>query len=99
MPTLTWENSNGKDGRLCLSIQSSVQPKSARVWIATSDTRDFRKSRWKGQPVDIDADGKLAACLVAPPAKGYLAYYGDVEYDLDGMVWSLSTQVRVVAAP
>jgi len=99
MPKLTWENSDYKDGRMCLSIQSSVQPKSARVWIANSDTRDFRKSRWKSQPVDFDADGKLALCLVAPPAKGYLAYYGEVEYDLDGMSWSLSTQVRVVTAP
>jgi len=99
MPKLTWENSGATDGRLCLSIQSSAPPKSAQVWIAASDTRDFRKSRWKAQTVDFDADGKLTLCLVAPPTKGFLAYYGEVEYELDGLPWSLSTQVRVVAAP
>ncbi len=98
MPKLTWKNTGAADGQLCLSMTSSDQPKSARVWVATSDTRDFRKSRWTARDVDFDADGKLAQCLIPPPAKGFLAYYGEVEYEFAGLPWSLSTQVRVAPA-
>ena len=44
------------------------------------------------------ADGTVAG-TVAPPEKGCLAFYGEVEYEEDGLRYELSTQLRVAGTP
>lgn len=97
MPKLTWQHANADDGELKLSVQTSTSPKAARLWVAVSETKDFRKSRWKEQPAEIGNDGKSVVGTVAPPAKGFLAFYGELDFDGDGVPFTLSTQVRVAA--
>ncbi len=97
MPKQTWEHGNTEDGKLRLSIHTNSQPKAARLWLATSDTQDFRKSRWVEKEANISAAGKLISGVVPPPEKGCLALYGEVDYEIDGITYSLSTQVRVCA--
>ena len=32
---------------------------------------------------------------VTPPEKGHLAFYGELDYEIDGLKYHLSTQVRM----
>jgi PhoPQ-activated pathogenicity-related protein len=95
MPKISWNHDDTPDGRLRLNIQSNVVPKGARLWVATSETKDFRKSRWEEKPADITVSGKQVIGVLPSPEKGFLALYGEVDFELDGMTYSLSTQVRV----
>ncbi len=95
MPKQTWEHGNTEDGQFRLSIHTNTAPKAARLWVAASDTQDFRKSRWTRRDAKISEDGKLVVGTVAQPETGCLAFYGEVDYELDGLIYSLSTQVRV----
>lgn len=93
MPQLTWKHDD-ENGKARLTVQSDPLPKTARIWIADADKRDFRKSTWKEQPAVIGKDSVSA--LVDLPAAGQRVFYGEVEYQLDGITYYLSTQVRVL---
>jgi hypothetical protein len=34
---------------------------------------------------------------VTPPEQGHLAFYGELDYEIDGLKYHLSTQIRVTA--
>jgi PhoPQ-activated pathogenicity-related protein len=92
MPKLLWKHDDDKKG-LRLTITADVQPKAARFWVATAKTRDFRKSEWKEQQVEL-GKGSITG-LVTPPEAGFLAFYGELDYEIDGIKYTLSTQIRV----
>lgn len=93
-PQMEWKHGD-EDGYASLSIATKTPPKNSRLWVATSDTRDFRKSEWKETPARMTDSGQLVVGRVKPPGKGCLAFYGEVEYEIDGLKYTLSTQVRV----
>jgi PhoPQ-activated pathogenicity-related protein len=95
-PALSWEHSDGPDGELKLTIKSSTDPKSARLWTATSDSRDFRESTWGSTDINKTPAGLEAG--VNRPASGYIALFGDIEYQVDGIPYHLSTQIRQTSA-
>ncbi len=95
MPKLSWKD-EGKDGLVCLNVESSVTPKGARMWTATVETHDFRKSKWESKDVPLDK-GPLCFCA-APPRDGFRAFYGEMDFEIDGIAYTLSTQIRIVAA-
>jgi PhoPQ-activated pathogenicity-related protein len=66
----------------------------ARLWVAHSATRDFRKSVWKEQPARVD-EGTVVD-EVARPENGFVAFYAELDFEIDGSRHNLSTQVRVV---
>jgi PhoPQ-activated pathogenicity-related protein len=93
MPKLTWKHDDA-DGKPRLRIQSDPIPKAARLWIADAEKRDFRKSTWKEQAATIRGDTMLGTIDV--PDAGFRVFYGEMEYQIDGITFYLSTQVRVL---
>jgi PhoPQ-activated pathogenicity-related protein len=68
--------------------------RSARVWTARSETRDFRKSKWSSTP--MEQQGNMYVAKIDPPETGFSAVFGEVTLEQDGRVFPLSTQVRVL---
>jgi PhoPQ-activated pathogenicity-related protein len=98
MPAFWWTHSDAADGRLRLEVTASPAPRSAQVWVARSETRDFRKARWESAPLTLPADaaGKTLVAAIARPETGFVALFGDLEFDDDGQGYHLSTQIRQV---
>lgn len=96
MPKLGWKHSTEGD-KLRLTIESSTPALAARLWVADADNHDFRGSRWHEQPVEI-ADGRVVG-VVDAPKEGCQAFYGELEYEIDGIRYFLSTQLRICGKP
>jgi PhoPQ-activated pathogenicity-related protein len=94
MPAVTWKHENN-NGHLSLTIDATPRPVGARLWIARAPTQDLRAAEWKEEAVRY-TDGKITG-EVAPPEKGYTAFFGELDYEIDGVKYHLSTQVRVTA--
>jgi PhoPQ-activated pathogenicity-related protein len=96
MPELHWKHDDA-DGKLRLTVTSKPPPLAARLWVAEAPTRDFRDAKWQERPATLQ-DGAVAG-EVAPPAKGCLAFYGELEFEIDGIRYPLSTQLRLAGKP
>jgi PhoPQ-activated pathogenicity-related protein len=92
MPRLQWRHGD-KAGKLCLAVQCSPAPAGARLWVADAPTRDFRKAHWLQRPAKI-AKG-LVTGEIDPPANGYRAFFAELDFEVDGLPYHLSTQIRV----
>jgi PhoPQ-activated pathogenicity-related protein len=92
MPAVTWKHEN-KDGLLHLTIEAAPHPAGARLWIARAPTQDLRGAVWKEQPLKY-SDGKIVG-EVAPPETGHAAFFGELDYEIEGVKYHVSTQVRV----
>jgi PhoPQ-activated pathogenicity-related protein len=88
LPDLTWDFTASEPGKATLTIHASPAPKSARLWSATSTTRDFRESKW--EPSSLQA-GETITAKIPPTTGGHLAVYGEVEYEVDGIPYHLTT--------
>ena len=91
MPKMTWKYSY-KANECHLEIKTAVKDTAAKMWVATSDTRDFRKSKWN--PLEMKAGKAGFAGSVQLPTKGYLAIFGEVAFS-GSPAYSLNTQVGV----
>lgn len=94
-PNMTWDLEE-KGNALSLSVKADIPPASARVWIATSDTRDFRKSKWS--PTAIDAKEGVYSHDLPRPSAGYAAMFAEVKFLLDGKPAYLCTNVRMIGS-
>jgi PhoPQ-activated pathogenicity-related protein len=93
MPKLTWRHDDAA-GKARLTVRAAPAPKGARLWVAEAPTRDFRKAQWVERPVTREGGRVVGA--VAPPAKGYVAFYAELDYAVGDLPYHLSTQVRVL---
>ena len=91
MPNLSWKHES-VNGKPRLTIAATPAPTGARLWIAQTPTGDFRTAKWNAQEVSL-SDGKIVG-EVTPPNKGHLAFFGELDYAIDGLRYHLSTQVR-----
>jgi PhoPQ-activated pathogenicity-related protein len=91
-PKLDWKHADATDGKLRLSVTSTPPARSARLWVARSETRDFRKARWETSKTAGEVSTFHAEEM--RPESGYIALFGDLEYEVDGFRYHLSTQVR-----
>jgi hypothetical protein len=65
--------------------------------VAKSDTKDFRKARWESREIALK-EGEPVNASIAKPEKGFIAYYADLGYEIDGLPQWLCTQLKVAAA-
>ncbi len=91
LPGMTWVYDE-KAGVCRLEVTTAAKTTAMRVWTADSDTRDFRKARWAE-----DVGAKFPATVRAP-GKGFKAFYAETEYDMDGLKFTLCTQLRILEA-
>lgn len=91
MPQLEWKHSD-RGENLRLTVKATPAPREAHLWVARSKTKDFRESPWTSRPL-LKMDEVLYNELPRPDV-GYIAIFGDLEYDIDGITYHLSTQVR-----
>lgn len=91
MPGMSWV-CDEKEGVCRLEVTSAAKTKSMRVWTADAPTRDFRKARWAE-----DSAAKFPATVTAP-GKGFRAFFAETEYDLEGLRFTLCTQIRILEA-
>lgn len=94
MPRLTWKHEG--DEPCTLTVRSEPAPKSARLWVTESTTLDMRKAKWTEQPIKMEKDAVVGECL--PPKAGYRAFFAECDYEIDGLRYSLATQVRVLSS-
>jgi PhoPQ-activated pathogenicity-related protein len=96
MPQLDWKYDEA-DGEIRLSIHSKPAAESARLWIAHSDTKDFRNAKW--EPTELtkdegngDSDGYVG--VVPKSEKGHVAVFGEATYKYGPLKYNLSTGLR-----
>jgi PhoPQ-activated pathogenicity-related protein len=92
LPAMTWKHAD-EEGKQVLTVSSKTPFKTGRGWVAKSPTMDFRKATWEEVPAKLKED--TATVTVTPPEKGCQAFYGELEFEKDGVTYSLCTQVRV----
>lgn len=92
LPRLDWQHDD--DGDQCrLSIAAAETPAVVKLWTATSASRDFRESNWQSQVITLEGDRFVGR--VPKPATGHVALFGELEFYLDDLKYSLSTRIRV----
>jgi PhoPQ-activated pathogenicity-related protein len=92
MPDVSWKHEDS-DGKLRLSIAANPKPLGARLWVAQTASKDFRAAKWAEQTANV-SDGMFVG-EVTPPEKGHVAFFGELDYEIDGLKYHLSTQVRM----
>jgi hypothetical protein len=79
---------------LDLSLRCTlVPPTAARVHAAEAETRDFRLAWW--EPSALELNGDKAVCRVQPKTR-HAAAVLELEFDLDGLRYTLSTPLRIL---
>ena len=91
MPKVSWKHETG-NGKVRLTIAATPAPIGARLWIARTPAKDFRAATWNEQAVSL-SDGKITG-EVTLPDEGHLAVFGELDYEIDGLRYRLSTQMR-----
>lgn len=95
MPELTWKHDESGD-QLRLTVTSNPQPKAVNVWLCAAPTKDIRNARWESRPVAISSG--TVEILEDRPASGVACFYADCDYEIDGLPFTLCTQLRLVEA-
>jgi PhoPQ-activated pathogenicity-related protein len=97
LPRLDWKFESPPDGPYTLTINADPAPKSARLWSAEADNRDFRQSKWES--TSLSPGGVVTAEIEAPKGGRKKAVFGSLEYELDGIPYRLTTSFFEPGAP
>ncbi len=90
MPQVTWTPQQSDDG-ITLSIQCDQKPTYVRLWSATSNSKDFRDSKWEYKLLWA-TDGKFVGHKQQRPDE-HVAVFGEMMFGNDVVPYSLSTLV------
>jgi len=95
MPKLSWEHDEEPDGSYRITVEASPQPLECHLWVAYSDTEDFRDARWeRSAALPIGENGSVSG-TVSRPEKGFVAFYADLGYQIAELPLRLCTQLRL----
>ena len=90
-PKMDWKREDGN-----IVVDSQFQASSAKLWIAESDTKDFRTSKWTSRDVKLEksGSGNCSAEIPKPASDKHVAYfvelttkYGDIPCSFTTQVW------------
>jgi len=97
MPKITWKHSDSEAGTAKLDINYTTKPLAYRIWMADSETRDFRKSKWE-QTKDDGSKPSPAGVVthMNKPDSGYRAWLADLDYEIGDLKYTLTTQLRIL---
>ena len=94
LPKMEWTFKDGAKAEIALTVNQPA--KSARLWVAESNDRDFRGDRWYASELEIKTGSAKVAGEVKPFESGYRAYLAEVVLTAsDGHEYKLSTEARV----
>ena len=96
----------GKFDGTALSVSYEGTLKSQRIWSADSESRDFRQARWRAQSLMDSKDGgrvvisgEVSTDLKFNlPETGFRALFVETEFEIDGLAFPLTTQLRILEA-
>lgn len=94
IPAVTWKHDDAADGKLRLTVNASPAPMKIQLWQANHTGTDFRTAKWTSREVPVKDSG--AEISVEKPATGCTAYFADAAYEIDGIPYTLCTQMRIV---
>jgi PhoPQ-activated pathogenicity-related protein len=95
MPELGWKHDEAGE-RLRLTVSCNTAPTEVKVWRCMGPTKDLREARWESRVVPF-VDGK-AEILETRPTTGVMSFFADCTYEIDGLPYTLCTQLRMVEA-
>ena len=67
------------------------------MWFASTPDYDLRESRWASAPMTRTRDGGWQGFLQRP-RRGRAAAYAELVFDIDGRLFTLTTQLKVLEA-
>ena len=89
LPTMKWKLA-ASDTHYEIAIESDIAMRTARLWTARSETKDFRQARWSSTVLSKE---ELEAVCIVKPESGHIAFFVELESISDGLPFSLTTQV------
>ncbi len=98
MPKIDWAVSETQSDRVALTLTSASKPVKVQMWLAKSETRDFRSAAWVSQPMFEDSEGVFVA-QIARKADGFTAFFGEMVSDNLVAPVYLSTSVTILGGP
>ena len=88
---------NVTDTENFVSVSAGNLTEDVRLWIAHSETRDFRAARWNS-PTPMPRDkGQEWMTSLRKPAEGFMAVFGEFGFVYDGLPYTLSTPIHIFA--
>jgi PhoPQ-activated pathogenicity-related protein len=90
-PAIEWKHET-QGNQFRLTIQSQVKPVDVRLWTAAAEDKDFRNSEWKPQQLKAKDDRYVGE--VPQPVGSHVALFGEAQFRLDDLDYSLTTQLR-----
>lgn len=105
MPEPSWTY-EPRDGGLSAAVAPVGTSTAMTTWQADAPTRDFRPVRWTptggsyggGKVVVGQAGGVAFRSELRPPAEGFRAGFVETQFEVDGLTFPLSTQIRILEA-
>lgn len=97
LPTPRWSYARRPDGGIKLTVESDVPLEEARLFVTDAATRDFRDSKWKFER--MSGSGSKWSDEADRPAAGCRAVFGEAVFAIDGVKFTLSTQIEILDGP
>ncbi len=88
LPQLDWKYTP-QTAEVQLSMKSNLAPVGVRFWSANSDDKDFRNEEWTSKPLEV-VNGSFTG--YHPKGKGHVAIFGEYQFKLGSLPYSLTTQ-------
>ena len=93
MPELSWKHDDAAS-QLRLTVTSKPAPNEMHVWRCAAATKDLRDARWESRLIEVK--GESTEITESRPTSGVASFYADCSYEIDGLSFTLCTQLRMV---